>query len=86
MAYQFNVAEKTPMTVEKAAEWSGYSRRYLYKLIHLGKIPCYKLDPSPKAKVILCKEELAELLFSNRKATNAELAEQAEKILVGGKA
>lgn len=69
--------DKTPMTVEKAAEYTGFKKSYLYRLIHLGKIPSYKLDTSKQGRVILCKEELQTFLFSNRRANNAELQELA---------
>ena len=77
--------DKTPMTVEKAAEYTGFTKSYLYKLIHSGKIPSYKPDTSKQGKVILCKEELQTFMFSNRRASNAELQELAADTLNGGK-
>ena len=76
---------KTPMTVEKAAEYTGFTKSYLYHLIHAGKIPSYKPDTSKQGKVILCKEELQSFMFSNRRASNAELQELAADTLNGGK-
>ncbi|MBQ4014423.1 MAG: helix-turn-helix domain-containing protein [Treponema sp.] len=72
--------EKTPMSIEAASKWSGYSKPYLYKLIHEGKIPYYKPDSSRQGKVILCKEELAAFIFGKRIATKKEIAEQAEQV------
>lgn len=81
---------KTPLTIEKASEWSGYSKPYLYKLIHEGKIPSYKPDPSKQGKVFLSKEELSEFIFGKRKAGvvgsestagKPDIYTQAEKIL-----
>ena len=72
--------EKTPMSIEAASKWSGYSKPYLYKLIHEGKIPYYKPDASRQGKVILCKEELAAFIFGKRIATKKEIAEQAEQV------
>lgn len=77
--------EKTPLTIEAAAKWTGYSKPYLYRLIHCGKIPYYKPDTSKQGRVILCKEELQAFLFSNRRAANAELQEIAIDKLNGGK-
>lgn len=75
---------KTPLTVEKAAEYTGFTKSYLYQLIHSGKIPSYKPDTSKQGKVILCKEELNTFLFSHRRASNAELQELAANKINGG--
>ena len=76
---------KTPLTVEQAAAFTGYSVQYLYKLIHGGKIPSYKPEPTAHGKVILCKEELANWLFRNRRATEEELRKRADKKLLEAK-
>lgn len=78
------LSEKTPMTVEQAAVYTGFTKSYLYHLIHTGRIPSYKPDTSRQGKVILCKEELTAYCFQNRRASNDELQEQATQILVGG--
>lgn len=61
---------KTPLSVEQAATFTGYSKAYLYKLIHLGKIPYYKPSNGKQSKVFLCKEELEDFIFSNCGKTN----------------
>jgi len=70
-------SNKTPLTIEAAAKWTGFSKSYLYRLIHTGKIPYYKPDTSQQGRVILCKEEIQAFLFSNRRASNAELQNSA---------
>ena len=79
-----SISEKTPMSVEQAAKFTGFSRAYIYKLIGAGKISSYKPDSSKQGKVILCKEELQHFLFSNRRASNEELREVATAKLAGG--
>lgn len=64
---------KTPMTMEQASTFTGYSIKYLYKLVHDGTIPYYKPDNTVKGKAIFCKEELTEWIFRNRRASNSEL-------------
>ena len=66
-AYFMSISEKTPMTVEQAANFTGFSKAYIYKLIGAGKIPSYKPDMSRQGKVILCKEELQNWLFANKR-------------------
>ena len=78
-----SITDKTPMTIRAAAEFTGFKESYLYKLIHEGKIPSYKPDGGKRCKVILCKEELQAFLFGNRRASNAELQEAADKKLLG---
>jgi len=70
-----------PMSVAEAAEFCGFSKTYLYKLIHLGKIPCYKPEGG---RVFFKQNELEQFIFRGRKAADYELAEQADALLAGG--
>lgn len=79
-----SIFEKTPMTIEAAAKFTGYSKFYLYKLIHERKIPFYKPDQSKQGKVFLAKEELQEFIFGKRIASAGELNAKADSILNGG--
>ena len=78
------ITERTPMTIAQAAEFSGFSKAYLYKLINGGRIPSYKPDTSKQGKVILCKEELVAFLFGNRRAASSELGAAADAVLNAG--
>lgn len=78
------LSERTPMTVEQAAIFTGFTKSYLYHLIHTGKIPSYKPDMSRQGKVILCKEELTAFCFQNRRASNDEVQELATRKLNEG--
>ena len=79
-----NSESKTPLTIDKAAEYSGFSKSYLRKLICSGTIPSYKPNTGKQGKVILCKEELDAFLFGNRRASNAELRETEDAVLNAG--
>ena len=79
-----NTESKTPLTIDQAAEYSGFSKSYLRKLICFGTIPSYKPNTGKQGKVILCKEELDAFLFGNRRASNAELRETADAVLNAG--
>ena len=78
------IQNRTPLTVKQAAEFTGYTKAYLYKLIHLKKIPYYKPDTGRPGKVFFCKEELQDFIFANRFSTNAELQETADTVLNAG--
>ena len=56
-------------TVDEAATYTGLSRNYIYKLIHLKKIPCYK---PLNGKVYFKPDELEEFLYRNRQAADYE--------------
>jgi excisionase family DNA binding protein len=55
------------LSVEAAAAFTGYSRNYLYKLIHQKKIPYFK---PMKGRVFFKQEELEAFIFRN--GQNAE--------------
>lgn len=44
----FLLTQKAVLTFDEAANYTGFSRSYLYKLTSTGKIPCYK----PQGKMI----------------------------------
>lgn len=68
---------KAVLTLSEAAEYSGFSRRYLLKLIGLRKLPAYK--PGGKT-IFLRRDELEAWLCSNRIATVSELDTEARRI------
>jgi len=70
---------KKPMRVTEAAAFLGFSKAYLYKLVHLGKISCYKPEGG---KVFFKQEDLERFIFRGRRAANYELADRAEGLLV----
>ncbi len=72
-----------PLTVEQAAEYTGFSVAYVYKLIHLKKIPFFKPEGG---KILFSLDDLKNFCFRNRQAAEYELQEQAESILNRGRA
>lgn len=78
MAQEFS----KPLTVTEAAAYTGYSKAYLFKLVHLKKIPFYKPEGG---RILFSLEDLQAFCFRNRQAAGYELQEQAEAILAGGK-
>ena len=77
MVQQDTTAQKAVLTLSEAAEYCGFSRRYLLKLIGLRKLPAYK--PGGKA-IFLRRDELESWLCSNRISTAAELDTEARRI------
>jgi excisionase family DNA binding protein len=75
--------EKYPdiLSVERASRFIGYSRSYIYKLIHLGKIPCHK---PTGGRIFFKKSELVEFLLSSKQAADYEVSSKADEILNRG--
>jgi excisionase family DNA binding protein len=71
-----------PFGIAEAAIFLGFSKSYLYKLIHLGKVPYYK----PQGGRVFFKQvDLEQFIFRGRKAADYELQEEAEQLLIGQK-
>ena len=69
-----------PMGVTEAAEFLGYSKAYLYKLIHQGRVPYSKPQGG---RVFFWQNDLVQFASRGRKAADYELKEQAEQLLTG---
>ena len=69
-----------PIQVNRVMELSGYSRSYIYKLVHWKKLPCHK--PTGKGgKLFFLESEVIDFLTRNRQSADYELTEQADAIL-----
>jgi excisionase family DNA binding protein len=66
--------------MEKVMEMSGYSRSYVYKLIHWKKIPCHK---PTGGRLFFLESEVLDFLARNRQAADYEVSEAANAILNG---
>lgn len=75
--------EKNILTFSEAADYTGMSKSYLYKLTSTGAIPHYK--PSGKL-TYFNREELEAWVFSNRITPMNEIDQRATDYTVAGKA
>ena len=73
------VKREMPIQMDRVMELTGYSKSYIYQLVHYGKIPFHK----PSGKLFFLESEIIEFLTRNRKAADYEIAEQADAILNG---
>lgn len=65
---------KTVLTIDDTAEYTGLSRSYLYKLTAKGEIPFSK----PRGKLIyFSKEKLDQWLLSNQRKSTQEIKKEA---------
>jgi excisionase family DNA binding protein len=68
------------MTIDKVAEFTGFSVAYLYELVRGKRIPHYK---PLGGRIIFKKSEVEDFLYRNRIAADYEVSEQANAILNG---
>jgi len=78
-----NQFSQKPLTVSEAAAFTGYSKAYIFKLVHLKKIPFYKPEGG---RILFALEDLKAFCFRNRSGADYELQERAEAILNRGRA
>jgi len=62
------------LSVIEAAEFTGLSRNYIYKLVHLKKIPFYK---PMGGRVFFKQEELESFIFRGRQSADYEAKSSA---------
>ena len=75
------LSQKTVLSFEEAAVYTGLSKSHLYKLTSTAGIPCYK--PTGK-RIYFNKSELDEWLLSHKKQTHEELDSKAESHVMRG--
>jgi predicted DNA-binding transcriptional regulator AlpA len=66
--------------IDKVIELTGYSRSYIYKLVHWKKIPCRK---PTRGQLFFYESEILDFLSRNRQAADYEVSAQANAILNG---
>ena len=71
-------AQAKPLAIGEAAQFTGLSKAYLYKLVHMGKIPHYK---PTGGKVFFKQSELEDFIFRGRRSADYELRERADRQL-----
>ena len=69
------LSAKTALNMDDMAAYTGLSKLYLYKLVHLRKIPFYK-NPGGKL-TYFNKAEVDRWLLAHRVATREEMEAQA---------
>ena len=66
--------------VDRVMELSGYSRSYIYKLVHWKKIPVHR---PTNGRLFFLESEVLDFFARNRQAADYEVSEQANAILNG---
>ncbi|WP_149275487.1 helix-turn-helix domain-containing protein [Pareuzebyella sediminis] len=73
------LGSKKVLNLEEAAEYTGISRSYLYKLTSKGIIPHSK----PNGKMIfLSKEKLDDWLLTNRRKSSLDISREANSYIL----
>jgi excisionase family DNA binding protein len=74
--------QAAPLNIVAAATFTGYSPKYLYRLVHERRIPFYKPQGG---RVLFKREELEAFIYRNRSTPDYELKEKAEAMIAGGR-
>ena len=80
MAEEHTPAFSKPLTVKEAMKFLGYSRSYIYKLVHWKMIPCHK---PTNGKLFFKQAELEVFCYRKKQLADYEVTEAAEAILNG---
>lgn len=64
--------------LNRVMEITGFSRSYIYKIVHLKQIPHYK---PTNGRLFFYESEILDFLSRNRQSADYEIAEQADAIL-----
>ncbi len=75
------LSQKTILSFDETAVYTGLSKSHLYKLTSSAGIPCYK--PTGK-RLYFSKSELDSWLLNNKKHSQEELDTEAENHLLRG--
>jgi predicted DNA-binding transcriptional regulator AlpA len=78
--YGMERIKEPPIRINEVMELSGYSRSYIYKLVHWKKLPCHR---PTNGRLFFLKSEILDFLVRNRQAPNYEVEERADAILNG---
>lgn len=78
---EFETQLDMPLSVDEVSKYTGYSKSYIYKLIHEKRIPYYKPGRSRTARVFFKKKDLDSFIFRERSSADYELIDQADLII-----
>lgn len=69
------IGVKNALTLDEVAAYTGLTKSYIYKLVHLRRIPYYK--NARGGRTYFRKQEIEEWMLHQRVSTQDELAVQA---------
>jgi predicted DNA-binding transcriptional regulator AlpA len=72
--------KEVPIQLNRVIELTGYSRSYIYKLVHWKKIPFNKPN---NGRLFFYESKILDFLARNGQAADYEVSEQANAILNG---
>ncbi len=79
---KLNFQQKEVITIDEAVELTSLTKSYIYKLSHLGKIPCYSHSDGSK-KLYFKKLELLQWMTQSKKFYKDDIDGSLD-LLLGG--
>jgi excisionase family DNA binding protein len=80
MILQSRLSRGKPIPMSKVLELTGYTRGYIYQLVHYNKIPCHK-PTGKRGRIHFFETEILDFLYRGKQATDYEVSEKADAIL-----
>jgi len=74
-----NNSTERPFDLDDAAAYTHYSKKYLYRLTHEGRIAFYKPEGG---KLFFTKEDLDKFILRNRHSADFELRDTADQMIL----
>jgi predicted DNA-binding transcriptional regulator AlpA len=72
------IVREVPIRMNKLMEITGYSRSYIYKLVHWKKTPYRK---PTNGRLFFYESEILDFISRNKQATDYEVSDRADAIL-----
>jgi excisionase family DNA binding protein len=74
-------SRERPIRIAAVAAITGFSRSYIYKLVHWKKMPYHK---PTQGRLFFYESEVLDFLSRGKRAADYEVSERADAILNGG--
>jgi predicted DNA-binding transcriptional regulator AlpA len=71
---------ETPIRIKAVMELTGFSRSYIYKLVHWRKLPCHK---PTNGQLFFYESEILDFLSRGKQSADYEIEEKARAIMSG---
>jgi len=74
--------QKDVLSMDDVTELTGFTRGYIYQLVHSEKIPCHK-PTGKRGRLFFLRKEVLDFAARHKQTTGYEVSETADAILNG---
>jgi excisionase family DNA binding protein len=73
------MTDTKPLNVDEAAQFTGYTKKYIYYLVETKKIPFHKPN---NGRIFFSRKELETYLYGDGNGTSEDMSKKADKLLI----